>query len=388
MTTNSYVDGARYSAQAILDAEFSSRILARSHTYYVDSEYQYVTEDFKVPYFYASREQWNDPDDEEIERIEAAQEDFGKSLAKLLGYDPRSGVYYVEDKDGTILAEYHVYGSRHDGLKQVQIRAYSSVSNEHANAYLHEKLDDFLEQEPVEEPESEHFVWMDFYYRGPRGASSDNRRIYVNPWEETRRNYNTKCVGALEKLMDKETIPEQAGKLILLHGKPGTGKTSLIRSLAYKWKDWAKFEYIVDAEMFLGDAAYMTQVIMEDTDKYRIIVLEDCGGLIKEYAQQATLGMARLLNLADGILGQGQRIAFVITTNEPMSKLEPAVTRPGRCLAEIHVDSFPENEASKWLGYRVDEPMTLAEMYAETNKEVAALTADEDSDDKSTGHYL
>jgi len=46
---------------------------------------------------------------------------------------------------------------------------------------------------------------------------------------------------------------------------------------------------------------------------------------------QVGQGLSRLLNVSDGILGQGTKIMILVTTNENLGKLNPAVMRPGRC---------------------------------------------------------
>ncbi|WP_243709556.1 hypothetical protein [Micromonospora sp. 15K316] len=77
--------------------------------------------------------------------------------------------------------------------------------------------------------------------------------------------------------------------------------------------------------------------------------------------------MSRLLNLTDGLLGQGRNVLVAITTNEDLSRLHPAVVRPGRCLARIEVGPLSYAEATTWLGGTGGVPAggaTLAELYA------------------------
>ncbi len=86
----------------------------------------------------------------------------------------------------------------------------------------------------------------------------------------------------------------------------------------------------------------------------------------------AIQALSRLLNLTDGILGQGRKVLVAITTNEDLHRLHPAVTRPGRCLAQVEVGPFPPAEAAHWLrasgqGHQnvaFASPVTLAELYA------------------------
>jgi ATP-dependent 26S proteasome regulatory subunit len=76
-----------------------------------------------------------------------------------------------------------------------------------------------------------------------------------------------------------------------------------------------------------------------------------------------------MLNLTDGMMGQGLNVMVLITTNEPLGTLHPAVIRPGRCLAEIEFGPLSAEQANEWLAAhdsdaRVEVPTTLAELYA------------------------
>lgn len=86
---------------------------------------------------------------------------------------------------------------------------------------------------------------------------------------------------------------------------------------------------------------------------------------------RATGGQAlsRFLNVVDGLIGQGLDLFVLVTTNEPLRKLHPAVARHGRCLAEIEFDVLTVGEANSWLSGRgstitVDTPTSLAQLFA------------------------
>ena len=80
-------------------------------------------------------------------------------------------------------------------------------------------------------------------------------------------------------------------------------------------------------------------------------MLEDCDELITSTAKDRSgQGLARLLNLTDGLLGQGLSLLVAITTNEPLTSLHAAIARAGRCIAEIEVGLLGEAEARAWLG--------------------------------------
>lgn len=120
---------------------------------------------------------------------------------------------------------------------------------------------------------------------------------------------------------------------------------------------------VIDSDILYADAAYLMSVMLgKDDDGYeggedaeprgwRLLVLEDCDELIRDDAKkQAGQALSRLLNLTDGLIGQGLKLLVAITTNEPLGTLHPAIVRPGRCLAEIHVGPSSRSEALEWLG--------------------------------------
>ena len=199
-----------------------------------------------------------------------------------------------------------------------------------------------------------------FWSQTPRGPNRAVRALDVEPWSATRRNYARSVAAALDRLM-RLTPATLSGRLLLLHGPPGTGKTTALLSLAKQWSKWCRVDYVLDPEALLSVPAYLLRVVLDhDTDeagsdagaaRWRMLVLEDCDDLIRATAREGNVqAVSRLLNLTDGLVGQGLRVLVCVTTNEELSRLHPAVARPGRCLAQIHVGRFSRAEAIEWLG--------------------------------------
>jgi len=99
-------------------------------------------------------------------------------------------------------------------------------------------------------------------------------------------------------------------------------------------------------------------------------VLEDAGELLAADARAiAGQALSRLLNLSDGLLGEGLRAIVLVTTNEPLRRLHPAVVRPGRTWAEVEFAALSAGEANGWLeasgaDARVTRDVSLTELFA------------------------
>jgi hypothetical protein len=241
---------------------------------------------------------------------------------------------------------------------------------------------------PAPEPVARHDVPVTFWTYTPNGPMPSMRAIAVPEWSEIRENYAAETRDELERIMSGFR-PSHGGQLILWHGDAGTGKTFALRALAWEWREWCQIHYIVDPDTFFGQRAdylmtvltqpnemaarlhmmrsyhgfgggvftQMTHAVDDEDDEdsdgskhWRLLVLEDTGELLTPDAKSIIgQGLSRFLNVVDGLIGQGLRVLVLVTTNEELRRLHPAVARPGRCAANIDFEPLGADEAGAWL---------------------------------------
>lgn len=238
---------------------------------------------------------------------------------------------------------------------------------------------------PPEPPRDFSEVRVAFWMQDPRLHTADSRTRWITTtkWDDIRGNYSATLQPSLDSLVSM-TMDEdgEGGKLVLLHGPPGTGKTRFILSLISEWRDWCSASVVTDSDQFFGSATYLNSIVFnsEGMGRWLLIVVEDGDEFINVNGRDSKgQAIARLLNMNDGIVGQGLKLLTLMTTNVNVEELNPAVVRPGRCLANLHFGHFSADDANAWLAERgledagVETEMSLASLYKRLSDEGIAV---------------
>jgi hypothetical protein len=154
--------------------------------------------------------------------------------------------------------------------------------------------------------------------------------------------------------------------IILLHGDPGTGKTSYIKYLTS----------LIKEKDILFIPPSMAEMLSEPTiipflmdHKNSILIIEDAERVISDREGNGSpAGVSNILNLTDGILGDCLNIQVIATFNMKREKIDQALLRKGRLIAEHKFERLSIDDTNKLLkslkkNHTVEEGMVLADIY-------------------------
>lgn len=164
-----------------------------------------------------------------------------------------------------------------------------------------------------------------------------------------------------------ETLNKKNGKgIILLHGDPGTGKTSYIKYLTS----------LIKEKQVLFVPPSMAEILSEPSiipflmdHKNSILIIEDAERVIADREGHGSpAGVSNILNLTDGILGDCLNIQILATFNMKREKIDSALLRKGRLIAEHKFVNLSVEETNVLLNHLEkdcvsDKGLSLADIY-------------------------
>jgi hypothetical protein len=202
--------------------------------------------------------------------------------------------------------------------------------------------------------------------------ASSSRGLYTTPQEiktfdsfDIAMNYGKDFVKVHNKILDR--LNEDKGKgLILLHGMPGTGKTSYIRYLCSLIN-----KEIIFLPPYLAEniaSPDFVPFLLEHSDS--VLIIEDAERIVidRESHDSSRQGVSNILNITDGLLGDCLSIQIIATFNTTREKIDKALLRKGRLIAEHKFDALSVENTNVLLenlgsSYRTNKPMTLTDIY-------------------------
>lgn len=206
-------------------------------------------------------------------------------------------------------------------------------------------------------------------------------------------NYDLDVLEGYAHVKEMIASPYPDGRLSIISGPPGSGKTHLIRDLIKQ--AGAKF-LLLPANM-IGSAS-APELLPALSQFHRmsnqplVLILEDGDSALVQRGSDNMSAVSSLLNLGDGILGSILDVRIILTTNARKLDMDKAALRDGRLCRHITVNELSCDRATELLRSLVGDgarpyaqPRILASVYADARTQGWKPKDEEKSSPESKG---
>jgi hypothetical protein len=161
--------------------------------------------------------------------------------------------------------------------------------------------------------------------------------------------------------------------IVLLHGLPGTGKTTYLRYLIGKIKKRVLFLSPTVAGNLMNPD--FIELLIDNPNT--VLIIEDAENIIMDRKYSSGSSVSNLLNISDGLLADFLNVQLICTFNNSLTMVDSALMRKGRLIAKYEFGKLSVEKSqllSNRLGFdtKIDSPKTIAEITNPNDKEYKA----------------
>ncbi len=174
----------------------------------------------------------------------------------------------------------------------------------------------------------------------------------------------------VDKVIQSRLSQKNDKGIVLLHGLPGTGKTTYLRYLIGKLKKKAMFVSPGMAATIMNPE--FIDFLIDNPNS--ILIIEDAENIIMDRRMGGDSCVSNLLNISDGLLADFLNVQVICTFNNALSTVDSALLRKGRLIAKYEFGKLSVDKSQKLsdhLGFNkvINKPMSIAEITNPQEKE-------------------
>lgn len=175
----------------------------------------------------------------------------------------------------------------------------------------------------------------------------------------------------VDSIIQKRLNQKNDKGIVLLHGLPGTGKTTYLRYLVGRLKKRVLF-LSPNVASNLMDPDFIDLLI---DNPNTIVIVEDAENIIMDRRTSGSSAVSNLLNISDGLLADFLNVQLICTFNSSVTMVDSALMRKGRLIAKYEFGKLSVSKAQRLSDHLkfdsiIDRPMAVAEISNQHEKEV------------------
>ena len=195
------------------------------------------------------------------------------------------------------------------------------------------------------------------------GQQLDLKTLAIRPTHLDIDLYYNDDFKTIDALIRERLAKENDKGIVLLHGLPGTGKTTYLRYLIGTLKKKVMFVSPSVAGNLMNPE--FMDLLLDNPNA--VLVIEDAENIIMDRKYSSHSSVSNLLNISDGLLSDCLNVQIICTFNSKIGLVDNALLRKGRLIARYEFEKLSIEKAialSNHLGLKniVKRPMTLAEI--------------------------
>jgi hypothetical protein len=229
---------------------------------------------------------------------------------------------------------------------------------------LEENAEAFLLQFNIKEKKKKEENSISLIINSPHVGLTTQKLKFKLAVTKLEKNYNKDLLDKHPSIVKLLKEKRKSG-LHLFHGIPGTGKSTYIKNLIARLSKNVLF--ISPSIASSLDSPNFMRLLLDQPNS--ILVIEDAEQLIVSREGSRNSNVAMLLNLTDGILGDGLGIQVIATFNTPLGNIDKALLRKGRLLSIYEFKALELTKARSLMQELGKDPnwlhqaTTLADIY-------------------------
>ncbi|HUZ57553.1 MAG TPA: AAA family ATPase [Hanamia sp.] len=167
----------------------------------------------------------------------------------------------------------------------------------------------------------------------------------------------------VDAVIQKRLQQKKDKGIVLLHGLPGTGKTTYLRYLIGKLKKRVMFL----SPNVAGNLMNPEFIDLLIDNPNTVLVIEDAENIIMDRKVSNDSSVSNLLNISDGLLADFLNVQLICTFNRSLTMVDSALMRKGRLIGKYEFEKLSvakSQRLSDHLGFKniIHKLMTVAEI--------------------------